>query len=92
MASKAEIVMSTKGQVIVPKAIRDRQNWGSGTRLVLEETADGVILKKKAEPAKTGSFKDLIGILKYDGPPVSDEDFDEAIAAEVARRHAAGRY
>lgn len=91
MASKAETVMSTKGQLIVPKAIRERQNWTSGTRLVFEETADGVVLKK-AEPTKTGSFKDLVGILKYDGPRLSEEEWDEAIAAEVARRHAAGRY
>lgn len=91
MASKAETVMSTKGQLIVPKAIRDRRNWRSGTRLVFEETPEGVLVKEAA-PDKTGSFEDLIGILKYDGPPVSIEDMDRAIADEVARRHAAGRY
>ena len=37
--------VSTKGQVILPKAIRERRNWPAGTRLVVEETPDGVLLK-----------------------------------------------
>ena len=37
--------VSTKGQVILPKAIRQRRQWDAGTRLVVEETADGVLLK-----------------------------------------------
>ncbi|MDE8343558.1 MAG: AbrB/MazE/SpoVT family DNA-binding domain-containing protein, partial [Acidocella sp.] len=38
-------VISTKGQVILPKAIRDQRKWASGTRLIVENTPDGVLLK-----------------------------------------------
>ena len=42
---------STKGQVILPKAIRRLRNWDAGTRLVVEDTPDGVLLK----PAPDGT-------------------------------------
>lgn len=38
--------LSTNGQVILPKAIRDRREWGAGTRLIVEETTEGVLLKQ----------------------------------------------
>ena len=38
--------VSTKGQVILPKAIRERRGWKAGTRLVVEETPDGLLLKQ----------------------------------------------
>ena len=47
MASPAKLTttVSTKGQVILPSAIRQRREWAAGTRLVVEETAEGVLLK-----------------------------------------------
>ncbi len=45
MASqKLTTTVSTKGQVILPKAIREQRRWRPGTRLVVENTARGVIL------------------------------------------------
>lgn len=32
--------ISTEGQVILPKAIRDQLQWHPGTRLTVERTAD----------------------------------------------------
>ena len=37
--------ISTKGQVILPKSVRDHRKWGAGTKLIVEETADGVLLR-----------------------------------------------
>ena len=39
--------VSTKGQVILPKSIRDGRRWLPGTRLVIEETADGFEFLRK---------------------------------------------
>ena len=36
--------VSTKGQVVLPKAVRATLRWGAGTRLVVENTPDGVLL------------------------------------------------
>ncbi|MFV0643715.1 MAG: AbrB/MazE/SpoVT family DNA-binding domain-containing protein, partial [Sphingomonadaceae bacterium] len=45
--------VSTKGQVILPKAIRTHRKWDAGTRLVVEETPDGVLLKRAPAFAPT---------------------------------------
>jgi AbrB family looped-hinge helix DNA binding protein len=37
--------VSTNGQVILPKAIRDQRRWGAGTKLVVEDTEHGVLLR-----------------------------------------------
>lgn len=48
--------LSTKGQVILPKTIRGQLHWHPGTRLSVEHTADGVLLKPLttafADPAR----------------------------------------
>ncbi len=83
--------ISTKGQVVLPKAVRDRLNLRPGTKIVIEDTPDGVLLKRAPlfPPTK---LEDVVGMLKYDGPPMTIEDMDAAITAEVLARHARGRY
>jgi AbrB family looped-hinge helix DNA binding protein len=90
-AKKLTTIVSTKGQVILPKAIRERRHWSPGTHLVVEETPDGVLLKAQhAFPATRP--EDVFGCLRYEGPPKTLEEMDAAIEAEVRRRHARGRY
>ncbi|MDT4328648.1 AbrB/MazE/SpoVT family DNA-binding domain-containing protein [Methylomonas sp. MS20] len=70
--STATITLSSKGQVVIPKEIRDELHWEAGTELTLVSNASGVTLK--AVPKKTGrTMADLIGMLKHDGPPLSTE-------------------
>jgi AbrB family looped-hinge helix DNA binding protein len=83
--------VSTKGQVILPKAIRQRKHWEPGTRLVVEDTPEGVLLK--AAPVFTPTRpEDVAGMLAYRGRPRTIEEMDSAITAEVKRRRARGRY
>ena len=37
--------MSSKGQVIVPKAVRDARNWFPGTEFLVEEVEEGILLR-----------------------------------------------
>ena len=83
--------VSTKGQVILPKAIRQRRHWEPGTRLVVEDTAEGVLLKAAPVFAATRP-EDVAGMLAYRGRPKTVEEMDAAITAEAKRRHARGRY
>ena len=70
--STATITLSSKGQVVIPKEIRDELHWEAGTELTLVSNASGVTLK--AVPKKTGrNLADLIGMLKHDGPALSTE-------------------
>ncbi len=83
--------VSTKGQVILPKAIRDRLKWSEGTRLTVEETESGVLLKEAPlfAPTKPGA---AFGMLKYTGKPKTLKEMDAAVLAEARRRHARNRY
>jgi AbrB family looped-hinge helix DNA binding protein len=84
-------VVSTKGQVILPKAIRQRRDWQAGTRLIVEDTPAGVLLRRAQAFPETRP-EDVRGMLAYKGKPKTLEEMDEAITAEVKRRHARGRY
>ena len=79
--------VSTKGQVVLPKTLRDKRAWGTGTRLEVQETSEGVLLKAAPLFPPT-RHEDVYGSVKYSGPPVSLEDMDAAITAEAIRRYA----
>jgi AbrB family looped-hinge helix DNA binding protein len=83
--------VSTKGQVILPKAIRERRNWGPGTRLSVEDTSEGVLLRSAAPFAATRP-EDVFGCLASAGAPRTLREMDAAIEAEARRRHARHRY
>ena len=84
--------VSTKGQVILPKAICDQLRWDAGTRLAVVQTVDGVLLKPLTTPFAPTRPEDVFGCLPYPGEPKSVEEMDAGIAAEARRRHARGRY
>lgn len=78
-------VVSTKGQVILPKGLRDRRHWSPGTRLTVEETPEGVLLK--ASPAFPETSIDAVfGTLRHAGPALSDADMKDAIEREARKR------
>jgi AbrB family looped-hinge helix DNA binding protein len=83
--------VSTKGQVILPKAIREQRHWAPGTELVVEDTPEGVLLKAKSAFAATRP-NDVFGSLPYSGPTKSIADMNAGIAAEAERRHARNRH
>jgi AbrB family looped-hinge helix DNA binding protein len=83
--------ISTKGQVILPKALRDKRHWKAGMELDIEDRPDGVLLKVRHHKKK-GSILDLAGAIRYDGPRRTIEEMNAGIIEEVRRRHARGRY
>ncbi len=83
--------VSTKGQVILPKSIRQRRGWGPGTRLTIEDTAEGVLLRPLLCFPPTRP-ENVFGSLASPGGPKTLEEMDAAIAAEVKRRDARDRY
>jgi AbrB family looped-hinge helix DNA binding protein len=78
--------VSTKGQVILPKAIREKRQWSAGTELVVEETAEGVLLKPATLFPVTDPDK-VFGMLAYSGRPKTVEEMNASILAEAKRRH-----
>jgi AbrB family looped-hinge helix DNA binding protein len=79
-------IVSTKGQVILPKAIRKRRDWDAGTRLIVEDTPEGVLLK--SAPAFAPTRPDTVfGMLPSMGAPKSIEEMEAGVLAEARRRH-----
>jgi AbrB family looped-hinge helix DNA binding protein len=91
IADRLTTTVSTKGQVILPKSIREQRHWPPGTRLEVEDTPDGVLLRAAPVFAPTRP-EDVFALLAYDGEPKTLEEMDAGIAAEARRRHDRGRY
>lgn len=81
--------LSSKGQVILPAAIRAANHWQAGVEFSVENTAGGVLLRPiKPHPAVT--LDDVLGCTGYSGKAYSMDEMDQAITAEIKARHARG--
>ena len=77
--------LSSKGQVIIPKGVRERHGWSAGVELEVDDQGDSVVLRR-AGPCQPTRLEDVYGYLKHDGPPISVAAMDEAMRRE-ARKH-----
>ena len=84
---KLTTTVSTKGRVTLPKAVREALRWHAGTRLTVESTTDGVLLKPGPAFAATRP-EDVFGCLAGDVSPGSLADMEAGIQEEARRRHA----
>ncbi|GMV56057.1 MAG: hypothetical protein AMXMBFR6_18620 [Betaproteobacteria bacterium] len=75
-----EATLTSKGQVTIPKAVRDALHLRSGDRLDFILEADGSV---RVLPI-TGSVKRLKGMLPKPPRPLTVEEMDEAIAKGAA--------
>ncbi len=84
-------VLSTKGQIILPKSIRTSRAWGPGTKFTVEETSDGILLRPAVRFLAT-NLEEVAGCLRFKGKPKTLAKMRTAIKREVNRRHDRGRY
>jgi len=77
--------LSSKGQVVLPKSLREEHGWAPGTEFEVESTADGVRLRAKGPFPRT-ELGQIFGSVSYAGPARTLKELDEGIRAEVARR------
>ena len=81
--------ISSKGQVVVPKDIRDRLGLAEGSDVEFVEKSGGVEIKpvkatdRRFPPISAEEF--LARRYKHTGKPVSIKDMDRAILAEARR-------
>ena len=70
--------MSSKGQVIIPKGIRNQHHWEAGQELRAIDTDDGVLLTP-ASPFPETSLQEVASCLPYSGRAKTLEEMEEAI-------------
>lgn len=74
--------LSAKGQVVIPKATRERLNLRPGQSLEVVETPEGVLLKRvpvRGTLPLDEAMRRIRAIVTYDGPPVTIEEMNESI-------------
>ena len=80
-----EGMMSVKGQVVVPQAIRDAAGLVAGMKLRFKLSPAG---KVEIEPVKKRRLEDLIGILHRSGrKPLELDKIDDMIMDAVAAKY-----
>ena len=53
----ATITVSTKGQVVLPKEIREAKNWRAGQKLVVEAIREGCFCDQKIHSRRPRSMR-----------------------------------
>ncbi|MES2096696.1 MAG: AbrB/MazE/SpoVT family DNA-binding domain-containing protein [Pseudomonadota bacterium] len=86
----AKTTLSAKGQVVIPKDVRDALGLKPGQVLDVVRTGNGVLLTvphQKSGRSAEEIFARIREIApKWEGPPVSIEDMDRAVDAMFAAR------
>ena len=70
--------LSSKGQLVLPKEMRDRLGWSAGTELDVEASGEAVILRVRRPRGRT-TLDELVGCIPYHGPAVSPAEMDRAV-------------
>lgn len=80
-----EIVrLSSKGQFVLPKSIRDRHHWEAGTEFIIIERGSELIIKPaRVFPPSELETADAPSV--YQGKTLSLEDMDQAVYDEAGK-------
>jgi AbrB family looped-hinge helix DNA binding protein len=81
--------VSTRGQVVIPKRLRQKHCWQTGQRLEVIDTGDGLLLT----PQKTASWDDVVGCLSHlakNKPAPTDEQMHVAVRQMAVQRYRRG--
>ncbi|MGE0499299.1 MAG: AbrB/MazE/SpoVT family DNA-binding domain-containing protein [Rhizobiaceae bacterium] len=84
MNARARI--SSKGQLVLPKAVREAYGLTAGSEVDVESAGDAILLRPaRRKPRRTYSIDEVAGFLTYRGPPITNEDMDRALDREARR-------
>ena len=78
------VKLSSKGQFIIPKAIRDRHHWEAGTEFVIiDRGTELVITPTRVFPPSALEPPDAPSV--YRGKPLSLEEMERAVMVEAGK-------
>jgi AbrB family looped-hinge helix DNA binding protein len=79
--------LSSKGQVVLPKAVREACGWQAGVELTVELTPAGVTLRAR-KPFAPSRPEQVFGRLRHGGAPLTLEEMRSAVARRFGSRRA----
>ncbi len=79
--------LSSKGQIVIPKSVREAHGWEEGTELTVENTSEGVLLKSNSRsPFPKTTIDEVLGCANYKGPRRSLKDMKRGIYEAMRER------
>ncbi len=85
MSGRLTTRLSTRGQLVLPKSLRDRRGWRAGDNFVVEDRPEGVLIRR-ADAQAPSRMEDVFGCLGAAKRAVSIEDMNSAPGDYVRRR------
>ena len=79
-----DTAISTKGQIVIPKRLRDQWGLVTGSRVTIASTAAGIQITPVAARNAKAVLKGL-GLSGYKGKAIAIEDMDPLAALRVKR-------
>jgi len=71
-----EATLTSKGQITLPKALRDEMHLKAGDKLVFEDNGEGSF----TITPRLHDVRSLKGMVQYSGAPISVEEMNQALA------------
>jgi bifunctional DNA-binding transcriptional regulator/antitoxin component of YhaV-PrlF toxin-antitoxin module len=72
------------GDIRIPKSVLRKYHWTPKTKLILQETGEGLLIKpaqpvKPASPFPRTTLEDVVSLARWSGPAKTLEEMEEAI-------------
>ena len=83
--------LSSKGQVVLPKAVRETLGWKQGMEFSIETSDEGVLLRP-VRCFKLTTLREVVGSAGYTGKRVTAADMENAIRRGMRGHRAHGRH
>jgi len=64
--------LSSRGQIVIPKSIREARNWTAGQEFDIVESDNALVLRPR-KPFPETKLDEVAGCLEYDGPRIPTE-------------------
>lgn len=77
--------LSSKGQIIIPKQVREAHHWRTGMEFVVESVGDGILLRPR-KPFPPTQLEDGVGCAGYRGPVKSLAEMEQGVLEDVKRK------
>ncbi|HZF43355.1 MAG TPA: AbrB/MazE/SpoVT family DNA-binding domain-containing protein [Sphingomonadaceae bacterium] len=79
--------LSAKGQVVIPKDVRDALRWTPGLELSIIRSGDRLILEPRRAPRERITYEEFRRrVPRHEGPAATIEDMNRAVDRMFAER------